>query len=862
MGIEAYRVGESMSSNVYNHSEIEPKWQKTWDKHQAFRSPTDTQELKKKPKFYVLDMFPYPSGAGLHVGHAEGYTATDVIARLKRMQGYNVLHPMGWDALGLPAERAAVRENLHPAVITRRNVDNFRNQINRLGFSYDWDREINTSSPDYYRWTQWIFLKLYEKGLAYMADVPVNWCPALGTVLANEEVKDGRYVETGDFVERRLMRQWMLRITAYAERLLQDLEELDWTESIKEMQRNWIGKSEGADVVFQIQDKQESFTVFTTRPDTLFGATYCVLAPEHPLVERITDPARADEVAAYVETARNKSDLDRTDLAKQKTGVFTGAYAINPVNGTALPVWIADYVLLSYGTGAIMAVPAHDERDHEFARKFDLPIIEVISGGEVSVQEAAHSGEGKLVNSDFLNDLSVEQAKSKIISWLQENGHGKKRIQYRLRDWLFSRQRYWGEPFPVVHLEDGTVVTLPEQHLPVELPDIDEYRPTEDGRPPLARAGDEWLMVTLPDGRTGMRETNTMPQWAGSCWYYLRFLDPHNNRQPWSKEAEEYWMPVDLYVGGAEHAVLHLLYARFWHKVLYDCGLVSTKEPFHKLFNQGMILAYSYQDDNGKYYYPHEVEEKNGSWYVKKSGSPVKTQIEKMSKSRYNVVNPEDVIHEYGADAMRLYELFMGPLSASAPWQMKGVEGVYRLLQRIWRLVVDERDGRLNGKLTECAGSDVSDLWRQLHKTIKVVTENTESIDKMNTAIAQVMVFVNVATQAERLPIETIKIFLRTIAPFAPHIAEELWARLGEQSLICQAPWPRYDPELVVEDMVNIVVQVNGKLRGQFEAERDMQKKDLEKQALQLPRLQPHLEGKTVRKIIVVPGKLVNIVVT
>jgi leucyl-tRNA synthetase len=847
---------------TYDPSVIEPKWQQKWEHADAFRTPDDPAELAKKKKFYVLDMFPYPSGAGLHVGHAEGYTATDVIARLKRMQGYNVLHPMGWDALGLPAERAAVRENLHPSAITRRNVDNFRTQIKRLGFSYDWKREINTSSPDYYRWTQWIFLQLFDRNLAYMEDVPVNWCPALGTVLANEEVKDGKYVETGDPVERRLMRQWMLRITAYAERLLEDLDTLDWPESIKEMQRNWIGRSEGAEVYFRVDGSDHQFTVFTTRPDTLFGATYAVLAPEHPLVDALTASDRREEVREYVDKARNKSDLDRTDLNKEKTGVFTGAYAINPVNGEKIPIWIADYVLLSYGTGAIMAVPAHDERDHEFAKKFDLPIIEVISGGEQPVQVAAHVGDGALVNSGFLSAKSVGQAKAAICEWLEKQGHGKRSVQYRLRDWLFSRQRYWGEPFPIVHLDDGTAVALPESQLPVRLPEIDEYRPTEDGRPPLARAGDEWLMVELPDGRIGVRETNTMPQWAGSCWYYLRFTDPRNDSLPFSFDAQEYWLPVDLYVGGAEHAVLHLLYARFWHKVLYDCGLVSTKEPFQKLFNQGMLLAYSYQDTRGKYYFPHQVSEKSdGAWQVTETGETVTTQIEKMSKSRYNVVNPDDVIEQYGADAMRMYELFVGPLSASAPWQMKGVEGVYRLLQRIWRLVVDSRTGELNSRIVDVPGDQESPLWRLLHKTIKNVTEDTESIDKMNTAISHLMVFVNGATQAKQLPRDIVTAFIRLIAPFAPHLAEELWSRCGGEGLVCHASWPVHDPALVVDETTTIAVQVNGKLRGQFDVARGADKAALESKALELERIAPHIEGKTVRKVIVVPDRLVNIVV-
>jgi len=739
-----------MAEHTYQPAVIEPKWQAVWAERRTFRTPSDPEDLRSKPKYYVLDMFPYPSGAGLHVGHPEGYTATDVMARMKRAQGFNVLHPMGWDSFGLPAERAAVRESLHPAAITKRNVDTFRSQIQRLGFSYDWEREVSTSDIDYYRWTQWIFLKLYEQGLAYMADVPVNWCPALGTVLANEEVKDGAYVETGDPVERRLMRQWMLKITEYAERLLDDLDEVDWPESVKEMQRNWIGKSHGADVHFQIADSDRDFTVFTTRPDTLFGATYCVFAPEHPLVAEITTDEQRPAVQAYVADAGQKSDLDRTDLAKTKTGVFTGAYAINPVNNGKIPIWVADYVLMGYGTGAIMAVPGQDQRDWDFAKIYDLPIIRTVQPPS-DFDGEAFLGDGPAINSGFLDGLEVDDAITTITDWLAERNLGTPKIQYKLRDWLFSRQRYWGEPFPVIHTDDGEVVPLPEDWLPVELPVIDEYKPTDDGRPPLARAGDEWLRVELPDGRTGTRETNTMPQWAGSCWYYLRYLDPNNENEAWSKESEDYWMPVDLYVGGVEHAVLHLLYARFWHKVLYDCGLVHTTEPFAKLFNQGMILAYSYRDAGGKYYHPSEVEERDGQFFLKGSNTELEAQIEKMSKSKLNVVNPDDVISAYGADAMRLYELFMGPLEVQKPWQMKDVEGVNRFLQRVWRLVVDEESGTLNPRLSDAPASSEPELQRTLHKTVKKVTSDTETL-QMNTAIAQMMIFVNDATTAKTLP--------------------------------------------------------------------------------------------------------------
>jgi len=840
----------------YDPAVIEPKWQQVWEERRTFRAPTDPAEWTRRPKYYILDMFPYPSGAGLHVGHPEGYTATDVLARLKRMQGYNVLHPMGWDAFGLPAERAAMRENIHPALITQRNVDNFRRQIKRIGFSYDWQREVSTAAPDYYRWTQWIFLKLFERGLAYVAEMPVNWCPALGTVLANEEVKDGKYVETGDPVERRNMQQWMLRITAYAERLLDDLDGLDWPDGVKDMQRNWIGKSVGADITFQIAGRDRSFPVFTTRPDTLLGCTYCVLSPEHPLVAEITSPAQRAAVEAYVAAAARAVEGGADDA---KTGVYTGADAVHPVTGQPVPIWIADYVLMSYGHGAIMAVPAHDERDHAFASRFGLPIREVVSGSPVPVAEAAWAGDGTLVNSQFLDGLAVEPAKARMIEWLEQRGVGTARVQYRLRDWLFSRQRYWGEPIPIVWLEDGTAVPLSADQLPVALPPVDEYRPTDDGKPPLARAGDDWLMVRLPDGRVGVRETNTMPQWAGSCWYYLRYLDPTNEREPWSAEAERYWMPVDLYVGGVEHAVLHLLYARFWHKVLFDCGLVHTKEPFQRLFNQGMILAYSYQDARGKYFHPSEVEERDGAARVRGTGEPLTSQIEKMSKSRLNVVSPDEVIEEYGADAMRLYELFMGPLDQVKPWQMAGVEGVYRFLQRSWRLVVDERSGEPAARLCDAPADSEPGLNRTLHATIQKVLEDTEAL-RFNTAISQMMVFVNEATASATLPKAIVHDFLRVVAPYAPHLAEELWARLGETELIAHATWPAHDASLTVEDSVDLAVQVNGKRRDVITVPRDADAALIERLALASDGVVRSLEGKPPRKVIVVPGRLVNVV--
>ncbi|MBV7330308.1 leucine--tRNA ligase [Chloroflexi bacterium TSY] len=856
--------------NKYIPQEIEPKWQSIWEKNKAFQTPTG-DELHKRPKYYILDMFPYPSGDGLHVGHPKGYTATDVIARVRRMQNYNVLHPMGWDSFGLPTERAADRANIHPAVITERNINTFRRQLQRLGLSYDWQREVTTSNPDYYKWTQWIFLKLFERGLAYMEDVPVNWCPALGTVLSNEEVQDGKYIETGDLVERRLMRQWMLKITAYAERLLDDLDELDWPESLKQAQRNWIGKSEGAEIRFQVQNLDEDFTAFTTRPDTLFGATYCVLAPEHPLVNQITTTNQQEAVSAYVKVAINKSERQRLVVASEKTGVFTGAYAINPTTEQPIPIWVADYVLMSYGTGAIMAVPAHDERDYEFATQFGLPIVEVVrkrgepASGE-SIQDTAYTGDGICVQSGFIDGLQTHEAKHRMIEWLEESENGERQIQYRLRDWLFSRQRYWGEPFPVIHMEDGSIVPLPEEQLPVELPNLIETKSVRVNQPPLSRAGDSWLMVTLPDGRTGVRETNTMPQWAGSCWYYLRYFDPNNTQVPWPTEAEQYWMPVDLYVGGVEHAVLHLLYSRFWHKVLYDCGLVSTKEPFQKLFNQGMILTNSYQDKRGKYYYPHQVEQKDGTgqdghWIAKESGEPVQTQLEKMSKSRLNVYSLDDVVDQYGADATRLYELFIGPVSASGPWNMAGIEGVSRFLHKVWRLIIDEQTGELNRRLENIEPQNSMALQKELHKTIKNVTESVQSIDKLNTAVSHMMAFINGAQETSVIPLRIMKDFLCLLSPFAPHIAEELWQRLGEESLVSVAKWPQYDETLVIDDLIDVPIQVNGKVRTVIQVDSGIESMALEKLARNDPKVAKYVNGQEIRRVIVIPQRLVNIII-
>ncbi|MDF1509396.1 leucine--tRNA ligase [Robertmurraya sp. DFI.2.37] len=800
----------------FNHQEIEKKWQSYWEKNKTYK----TSENKGKRKFYALDMFPYPSGAGLHVGHPEGYTATDILSRMKRAQGYNVLHPMGWDAFGLPAEQYALDTGNDPAEFTKHNIETFKRQIKALGFSYDWDREINTTDPNYYKWTQWIFLKLYEKGLAYIDEVAVNWCPALGTVLANEEVIDGKSERGGHPVERRPMKQWMLKITAYADRLLEDLEELDWPESLKEMQRNWIGRSEGAEVTFAIDGHDETFTVFTTRPDTLFGASYAVLAPEHDLVEKITTFEQKEAVAAYLEQVKTKSDLERTDLAKEKTGVFTGAYAINPVNNEKMPIWIADYVLVSYGTGAIMAVPAHDERDFEFAQKFALPIREVVAGGDVSKE--AYTGDGEHVNSGFLNGMGKEEAIAKMIDWLEEKGIGTKKVTYRLRDWLFSRQRYWGEPIPIIHWEDGTMTAVPEEELPLILPVTKEIKPSGTGESPLANIED-WVNVVDPvTGKKGRRETNTMPQWAGSCWYFLRYIDPNNDKAIADKEKLAEWLPVDIYIGGAEHAVLHLLYARFWHKFLYDIGVVTTKEPFQKLFNQGMILG---------------------------EGN------EKMSKSKGNVVNPDDIIVSHGADTLRLYEMFMGPLDASIAWSTNGLDGSRRFLDRIWRLFVEE-DGTLSPKVKD---SEDIQLEKVYHQTVKKVTEDFEGL-RFNTAISQLMVFINEAYKVDVLPIRYVEGFVKMLAPIAPHIAEELWEKLGHDGTITYEAWPAYDEAKLVDDEVEIVVQINGKVKAKLMVPADANREALEEIAMGDVKVKEQIDGKTVRKVIAVPGKLVNIV--
>lgn len=795
----------------YDHKQIETKWQHYWEENETFK--TDTADFSK-PKYYTLDMFPYPSGQGLHVGHPEGYTATDIVTRYKRMQGFNVLHPMGFDAFGLPAEQFAIKTGHHPAEFTYNNIENFKRQIKSLGFSYDWDKQINTCDPEYYKWTQWIFKKLYEAGLAYVAEMPVNWCPELGTVLANEEVIDGKSERGGYPVYRKMMRQWVLKITEYAERLLDDLDEVDWPQSTKEMQKNWIGKSIGADVVFKIKDTNKEFTVFTTRCDTLFGATYCVMAPEHPFVDEITSFAQKAAVEAYKKECATKSDLQRTDLNKDKTGVFTGAYAINPVNGKEVPIWISDYVLISYGTGAIMAVPAHDTRDYEFAKKFHLPIIPVLEGG--NVEQEAYTGDGLHINSEFLNGLGKEEAIHQMIVWLQDHHCGEKKITYKLRDWLFSRQRYWGEPIPIIHMEDGTTRTVDLSDLPLELPATDNYLPSEDGESPLARCTD-WLNVEI-DGVKGKRETNTMPQWAGSCWYYLRYIDPHNNNEIADKKLSDHWLPVDLYIGGAEHAVLHLLYARFWHKFLYDLGVVSSKEPFQKLFHQGMILG------------PNGV---------------------KMSKSRGNVINPDEIVENFGADTLRVYEMFMGPLDASKPWSTTGVEGSRRWLERVYRLFAE------SNKLTDENDGSLDYIY---HATVKKVTGDFESLS-FNTSISQMMIFVNEAYKAKTVYKPYAEGIIKMLSCIAPHIGEEMWNKLGHASTLAYEPWPVYDESKLVVDEVEMAVQVNGKLRGKITVNKDEDQETVKVAALALDNVKIHTEGKDIKKIIVVTNKIVNIVV-
>ncbi len=883
----------------YNFTEIEKKWQRYWEENKTFRTPDD---LTNPKKCYVLDMYPYPSGAGLHVGHPEGYTATDIYSRYKRMKGFNVLHPMGWDAFGLPAEQYAIQTGTHPSITTKNNCDTFRRQIKELGLSYDWEREINTTDPKYFKWTQWIFIRLYNtwfdeklqkgrpvselivpedikkrgkkevtafidsKRLAYYDNAQVWWCPECRIVCANEEVLyDGSHEKCGNRVEKKNLRQWMLRIPLYAERLLSGFENLDWPEGIKDMQRNWIGRSTGAEVDFEIEGMNEKLKVFTTRPDTLFGATYMVIAPEHPLTNAITTPENIKAVGDYIKAASLKSDLDRTDLAKDKTGVFTGRYAINPVNHKKIPVWVADYVLTGYGTGAIMAVPAHDNRDFEFAGKFSLPII-CIQDPDVSDSEQKSrilagkecwTEDGKYINSADkttgidINGLNKEEGIATIIKWLQSNSLGTEKVNYKLRDWLFSRQRYWGEPFPVIHWEDGEITLLDEKELPLELPEMEKYLPGETGESPLANAT-EWLNVTDKSGRKGRRETNTMPQWAGSCWYYLRYIDPDNDKSIFDKEKEKYWMPVDLYIGGAEHAVLHLLYSRFWHKVLFDLGIVSTDEPYQKLFNQGMILAFAYENEAGAKVSADIVEERDGKFFNRETGSEVRQIVAKMSKSLKNVVNPDDVVKRYGADSLRLYEMFMGPLDVTKPWDDKGVKGVYNFLSRTFRFFSNNEN--------IVSGEEDPEILKGLHQAIKKVETDIENL-RFNTAISAMMIFLNLATKKGRVTKESVGTFAKILSPFAPHLAEEIWQMQGHEKTLAYEPWPEYNEDYLKEDTFEYPVSVNGKLRFKIALPAEMDKKEVEKIVLADDRAKKWLETGTLSNIIVVPKRIVNIVI-
>ena len=846
----------------YPFSEIEPKWQKFWEENKTFKVSEDEKYPKNK-RMYVLDMFPYPSAAGLHVGHPEGYTATDIYCRYLRMNGYNVLHPMGYDAFGLPAENYAIKTGTHPKITTNENINHFTQQIKSLGFSYDWDRCVSTCEPEYYKWTQWIFLQLFKKGLAYEAQTPINWCPSCMTGLANEEVKEGRCERCGTQVTHKTIRQWILKITDYADRLDKDLDSLDWPESVKLMQHNWIGKSTGAEVTFTVADKdgkptEKKLTVYTTRCDTLFGATYMVVSPEHKIVPEITTAEQKTSVEAYIEAAAKKSDLERTDLNKDKTGVFSGSYAINPVNGKLIPIWIADYVLISYGTGAIMAVPAHDTRDWEFAKKFNLPIIEVLKS-EVDVQKQAWTEDGLHVNSDFLNGLNKEDAINRMLEFLEEKKIGKKAINYKLRDWVFSRQRYWGEPIPLIHCPECGTVPVPEEELPLRLPEVKSYQPTGTGESPLA-AIDSWVNCKCPKcGGNAKRETNTMPQWGGSCWYYLRYLDPHNEKQFCSPQAEKYWMPVDLYIGGAEHAVLHLLYARFWHKVLYDLGVVSTKEPFQRLVNQGMITSFAFQRANKTLVPVDEVEKRDdGNFYEKKTGEKLEQIVAKMSKSLKNVVNPDDEIKAYGADSVRMYEMFMGPLTMSKPWSTQGIVGIHRFLEKVW--AISEKpvsDVDISGKL---ADEKLISARKTFAQTVKKVTADTASLN-FNTAISQMMIFINEISKLDSVPKAIWQDFVKILSPYAPHLGEELWHKLGNNESIAYVQWPVVNENFAKDEEKTIVVMINGKLRGKFKAAPDSSDETLRSAAENNEDAKKFLEGKTIVKCVIVKDKLVNFVV-
>lgn len=846
----------------YPFESIEPKWQKFWEENKTFKAIEDEKYPKEK-RMYVLDMFPYPSAAGLHVGHPEGYTATDIYCRYLRMNGYNVLHPMGFDSFGLPAENYAIKTGTHPKTTTNANIEHFTKQIKSLGFSYDWDRCVSTCEPDYYKWTQWIFIQLYKKGLAYEAQTPINWCPSCMTGLANEEVKEGKCERCGSQVTHKTIRQWILKITEYADRLDKDLEGLDWPESVKAMQHNWIGKSTGAEVTFTVADKDgkptdKKLTVYTTRCDTLFGATYMVVSPEHQIIDSITTPEQADAVKKYQEDAAKKSDLERTDLAKDKTGVFSGSYAINPVNGKLIPIWIADYVLISYGTGAIMAVPAHDDRDWEFAKKFNLPIIEVLKS-EVDVQKQAWTQDGIHVNSEFLDGLNKKDAIEKMLEFLEEKKIGRKAINYKLRDWVYSRQRYWGEPIPLIHCPECGTVPVPDDQLPLELPEVKSYQPTGTGESPLA-AIDSWVNCTCPKcGKPAKRETNTMPQWGGSCWYYLRYLDAHNDKQFCSPEAEKYWMPVDLYIGGAEHAVLHLLYARFWHKVLYDLGLVSTKEPFQRLVNQGMITSFAFQRKNKTLVPTDEVEQKeDGKYYEKATGEELEQIVAKMSKSLKNVVNPDDEIKAYGADSVRMYEMFMGPLTMSKPWSTQGIVGIHRFLEKVW--TVSEKpmnDIDISGKLED---KTLISARKTFAQTIKKVTDDTATLN-FNTAISQMMIFVNEISKLPEIPKAMWSDFVKVLSPYAPHLGEELWQKLGNNNTIAYESWPVFSEDFAKDDSKTIVVMVNGKKRDTFEAPVDTDQETLKKMAFDCEAVKKFTDGHEIVKTIVVPNKIVTIVV-
>lgn len=846
----------------YPFSEIEPKWQKFWDENKTFKV-TEDEKYPKEKRMYILDMFPYPSAAGLHVGHPEGYTATDIYCRYLRMNGYNVLHPMGYDAFGLPAENYAIKTGTHPKITTNENIKHFTQQIKSLGFSYDWNRCVSTCEPEYYKWTQWIFLQLYKKGLAYEAQTPINWCPSCMTGLANEEVKEGRCERCHSQVTHKTIRQWMLKITDYADRLDKDLDSLDWPESVKLMQHNWIGKSTGAEVTFAVADKDgkptdKNLTVYTTRCDTLFGATYMVVSPEHKIVPEITTAEQKTSVEAYIEAAAKKSDLERTDLNKDKTGVFSGSYAINPVNGKLIPIWIADYVLISYGTGAIMAVPAHDTRDWEFAKKFNLPIIEVLKS-EVDVQKQAWTEDGVHVNSDFLNGLNKKDAIAKMLEFLEEKKIGKKAINYKLRDWVFSRQRYWGEPIPLIHCPTCGTVPVPEEELPLRLPEVKSYQPTGTGESPLA-AIDSWVNCKCPKcGGNAKHETNTMPQWGGSCWYYLRYLDPHNQKQFCSPQAEKYWMPVDLYIGGAEHAVLHLLYARFWHKVLYDLGVVSTKEPFQRLVNQGMITSFAYQRKDKTLVPVDEVEKHDdGNFYEKKTNEKLEQVVAKMSKSLKNVVNPDDEVRDYGADSVRMYEMFMGPLTMSKPWSTQGIVGIHRFLEKVW--AISEKplsDIDITGKL---ADEKLISARKTFAQTVKKVTADTASLN-FNTAISQMMIFINEISKLDSVPKAMWQDFVKILSPYAPHLGEELWQKLGNNESIAYVQWPTVNEDFAKDEEKTIVVMINGKLRGKFKAAPDSSDETLRSAAENNEDAKKFLEGKTIVKCVIVKDKLVNFVV-